>query len=87
MTHQFVPHTVDDYDRWRAAYDDHLPTRQEYGLKELGVHRGADNSNDITIVFEAESLERVMAFAESSDLKEAMIAAGVQGMPDIWFPV
>jgi len=36
-------------------------------------------------VFEAESLERVMAFAESSDLKEAMIAAGVQGMPDIWF--
>ena len=68
-----------------SGLDDHLPTRQEYGLEELGVHRGADNSNDITIVFEAQSFERVMAFAESSDLKEAMIAAGVQGMPDIWF--
>ncbi len=43
MAYQFVRHTVDDYDRWRAAYDEHVSTRQEYGLKELGVHRGVDN--------------------------------------------
>ena len=57
----------------------------EYGIKELGVHRGTDDPNDITIVFEAESLERAIEFTESSELKEAMMAAGVQGKPDIWF--
>tara|TARA_B100001971_G_C17986963_1_gene430339 strand:+ start:302 stop:418 length:117 start_codon:yes stop_codon:yes gene_type:complete len=36
-------------------------------------------------VFEAESLERAIEFTESSELKEAMMAADVQGMPDIWF--
>ncbi|MCH8911541.1 MAG: cyclase [Chloroflexi bacterium] len=85
MAHQFVRHTVADYDKWKAAYDDHEPTRKEYGLKELGVHRGAENPNDITIVFEAESIERANEFAESEDLKMKMMEAGVQGPPDIWF--
>ena len=85
MAHQFVRHTVADYDKWRVAYDDHEPTRQEYGLKELGVHRGADDPNDITIVFEADSIDRANEFAESIDLKEKMMEAGVQGKPDIWF--
>ncbi len=85
MAHQFVRHTVDDYDKWRAAYDDDEANRQKSGLKELGVHRGADNPNDITVVFEVESLERAIEFTKSPELKEAMMAAGVQGMPDIWF--
>ncbi|MCH8115534.1 MAG: cyclase [Chloroflexi bacterium] len=85
MAHQFVRHTVADYGKWRAAYDDHEATRQEYGLKELGVHRGADDPNDITVVFEVESVERANEFAQSEDLKTKMMEAGVQGMPDIWF--
>ena len=85
MAHQFVRHTVADYDKWRAAYDDDEATRQEYGLKELGVHRGADDPNDITAVFEIESVERAREYGRSEDLKAKMMAAGVQGMPDIWF--
>ena len=84
MAHQFVRHTVADYDKWRVAYDDDEATRQEYGLKELGVHRGADDPNDLTIVFEVESIERATEFAQSEDLKAKMMEAGVQGMPDIW---
>ena len=85
MAHQFVRQTVADYDKWRLAYDDHEATRQEYGLKEIGVHRGAEDPNDITIVFEAESIERANEFAQSEDLKKMMMEAGVLGMPDIWF--
>ncbi|MCH7971502.1 MAG: cyclase [Chloroflexi bacterium] len=85
MAHQFIRHTVADYDKWRAAYDGHESTRREYGLKEVGVHRGAENPNDITVVLEAESIERANEFAESIDLKKVMMEAGVQGPPDIWF--
>ncbi len=85
MAHQFIRHTVADYDKWRVAYDDHESTRQQYGLKELGVHRGAEDSNDLTVVFEVESVERANEFAKSVDLKNVMMDAGVQGMPDIWF--
>ena len=85
MTHQFIRHTVADYDNWRVAYDDHESTRQNYGLKELGVHRGVKDPNDITVVLEVENLDRANEFAESVDLKNAMMDAGVQGMPDIWF--
>lgn len=85
MAHQFIRHTVADYDKWRVAYDDDESTRKEYGMKELGVHRGSDNPNDLTVVFEIESVERANEYAQSGDLKAKMMEAGVQGMPDIWF--
>jgi hypothetical protein len=68
-----------------VAYDAHESTRQEYGLKQLGVHRGIENPNEITAVFEIESVERAGEFVASDELKSAMQEAGVQGMPDIWF--
>ncbi|MBN4059394.1 hypothetical protein JYT32_00590 [Dehalococcoides mccartyi] len=85
MAHQFIRHTVADYDKWKALYDDHEATRTSYGLKELGIHRGIENPNDLTVVLEIESVERAIEFAESVDLKTVMMEAGVQGAPDIWF--
>ena len=85
MAHQFIRHTVADDDKWRVAYDDHESIRKEYGLKELGVHRGVDDPNDVTVVLEIESIERAHEFAESVDLKTVMTEAGVVGAPDIWF--
>jgi hypothetical protein len=51
----------------------------------MGVHRGADNPNEITAVFEVESISRAQEYLQSPELREGMEKAGVQGMPDMWF--
>ena len=51
----------------------------------LGLHRGLEDSNDVTAVFDLDSVDRAKEFLGSEDLKKAMMEAGVQGMPDIWF--
>ena len=85
MSHLFVRHTVENFDTWKSAYDEDAVNRQSFGLKEIALHRGAENANDVTAVFELESLARGREFAASDDLKETMMKAGVQGMPEIWF--
>ena len=85
MSHLFVRHTVEDFDAWKPIYDEHDATRSSFGLKEIALHRGADNANDVTAVFELESLARGREFAGSDDLKEVMMRAGVQGIPEVWF--
>ena len=85
MSHLFVRHTVENFDTWKSAYDEHGATRSSFGISDLALHRGADNPNDVTMVFDLESLARGREFVGSDDLKEAMMNAGVQGMPEIWF--
>ena len=85
MSHLFVRHTVENFDTWKSAYDEDAVNRQAFGLEEIALHRGADNPNDVTAVFDLESLARARESAGSDDLKEVMMQAGVQGMPEIWF--
>ena len=85
MAHLFVRHTVADFDAWKPLFDDHDATRRSFGITEAGLHRAVDNPNDLTVVFEVESVDRAREFTESADLRETMQRAGVQGRPDVWF--
>ena len=85
MPHLFVRHTVENFDVRKPAFDDDGSHRSSYGISEMGVHRGADNPNEITAVFEVESISRAQEYLQSPELREGMEKAGVQGMPDMWF--
>ena len=85
MTHLLVRHSVADFAKWKPVYDAHLAVRQKAGLREKHLLRSIDNPNEVILLFEAEDLKRAQAFAESSDLREAMQKAGVVGKPDILF--
>lgn len=85
MVRMFIRHPVEDYDRWRQAYDDFESHRREGGVKGAQVHRNVDDGNDITVWHDFEDAETARAFANDEELKEAMGAAGVAGPPDIWF--
>jgi len=85
MAHLLVRHTVADYAKWKPVYDGHQAARQKAGLREKNLLRSIDNPNEVVLLFEAEDLKRAQAFAESSDLREAMQKAGVVGKPDILF--
>jgi hypothetical protein len=59
--------------------------RRRNGLKVLKVQRNVDRPLEIIIVLEAEDLAVAREFAESNELRMAMIRAGVAGRPEVWF--
>ncbi len=85
LTHVLVRHKVKDYSVWKRAYDAHLPKRLEAGLTEKYLFRGANDTNEVIILFEAKDFGHAKAFSESSDLRENMEKAGVIDRPDVYF--
>jgi hypothetical protein len=83
--YMLVRHKIRDFSLWKPGYDAHLPKRVEAGLTEKHLLRGANDPNEVIILFEARDLNRARAFAESADLREVMQKLGVLDRPDIYF--
>ncbi len=80
-----IRHKVRDFSEWKHGYDAHLSKRTEAGLTEKHLLRGASDSNEVVILFEAKDTGRAKAFVESADLREVMQKVGVLDKPDIYF--
>jgi hypothetical protein len=78
-----VSHHVENYERWKKAFDEHKTAR--VGASFIGHHinRGVDDSQMVYLYGPATDIEKVKAFVDSSDLRQAMQKAGVQGAPTI----
>jgi hypothetical protein len=85
MPHVLVRHKVADFAKWKPVFDEHSTTRAAAGSKGGQLFRSASDPNDVTILFEWESIEKAHAFAASADLKAKMKEAGVIELPDIYF--
>jgi len=85
MNYVLVHHRVQNFDQWKALYDAHLPARQQAGVKEVRLLRGADDPNDVTLLFEASDLPKAQAFVASEDLRDVMTKAGVVGTPELTY--
>ena len=81
-----VQHTVADFDRWKAGYDDHEPARKAAGCTSATVSRAPsrdDGSTDVTIHMHFPDLDTAKGFLDDPQLPEVMKEAGVVGIPDI----
>jgi hypothetical protein len=85
MVRMFVRHKVGDYAAWRKAYDDFDAERARMGVAAHAVFRAIDDANEVTVWHDFATSDRAKAFASSERLKTVMRAAGVQGIPEIWF--
>jgi heme-degrading monooxygenase HmoA len=85
MSYILIQHSVEDYDKWKAVFDEQGATRQAAGSKGGFVLRNADDPNQITVLLEVDNLDDARAFAGSDDLHEAMQRAGVTGQPNVYF--
>jgi hypothetical protein len=81
MTVVAINHDVEDYDRWKAVFDE-VPPSTMGGLFHR-INRSVADPNNITVVAGFPSRDAANAFATNSDLKEAMGRAGVAGAPRI----
>jgi hypothetical protein len=80
-----VTHGVEDFDRWKAAFDAHEPARRDAGILGHHINRGEDDPDTISIYLAISDLDSAREFASSDDLKAAMHDAGVTGPPEtLW---
>jgi hypothetical protein len=81
----FVRHRVADYGTWRKGYDAFEAHRPSFGVTGQAVYQDAADPQMVTVTHDLPSLDAARTLATSDALKQAMAAAGVVGMPDIWF--
>lgn len=85
MATVLIKHTVESYDSWKPAFDEHGSTRMESGSKGYRLFQTTEDPNEVVILFEWDSAENARRFLESSDLHDVMREAGVVGDPEIHF--
>ena len=85
MAYILVHHKIEDYNKWKPAFDDNAGDRAEHGSTGGKIFRNADEPNDIFVLLEISSVEEGKKFAQSDSLKEAMQKAGVISMPEVYF--
>ena len=84
-TTMFVKHTVSNYESWKNVYDEVASLRKEKGVTDASVHRDVNDPNTIIVTHQFKDTNAATAFANSEDLKSAMMKAGVAGPPEFWF--
>ena len=85
MATLFVRHQVANYPAWKKVFDEFDETRRSMGVTGAGIYQLDGNPNDVTVYHEFSTMEAAKTFAGSSQLKDTMASAGVQGKPDVWF--
>jgi hypothetical protein len=80
-----VRHKVQHFSQWKRAFDAYLSKRTEAGLTQKYLFQSMGNPEEITLLFEVTDLVRAKTFIESSELKNAMLKAGIADRPDIYF--
>ncbi len=85
MAHILVHHIVEDYRKWKLAFDDHAAYRSKNGSKGGKVFRSSSDPNEVFVLLEWDSIENAKKFTQSDQTKEVMKDAGVVGMPGIHF--
>jgi heme-degrading monooxygenase HmoA len=84
MTTIFIKHTVEDFEKWKAGFDAHATTREEYGSPEdYRLFREAETPNEVVIIAEWESPEAFRRFMKESDVEEKMGELGVLSEPEV----
>ncbi len=82
MTLLIIEHNVQDFNEWKAAYDEHANVRNQFHLTNDRVFQGADDPHNVCVMCEGEPSD-LQAFIAAPELKQAMQEAGVVGEPNI----
>ena len=83
MIYLLVHHEVADYPSWKTIFDSSLDWRSKNGERNCRIFRGIQNPNELTLMFEWESMEKARAFMASDELKTRMANAGVKTPPRV----
>ena len=80
-----IRHKVQDYAKWRPAFDADLGRQEAAGLRNPVVYRSTDDGTDIVMRWDARDRKSAMDFLDSTELREKMKQAGVLTAPEVFF--
>jgi len=78
-----VQHRVADYDKWRKAYDGFAGVQKAGGVTRQSVYRAKDDPSNLLVMHGFATAADAEAFLASTELRDAMQQAGVEGKPRI----
>ncbi len=84
MVYVLVRHKVEDYAKWKPAFDEDADARKAAGSKGGYVFRNIDDPTENVILIEMEDLEKLRPYMQSDELREAMQKSGVIDKPDVY---
>lgn len=74
-----INHDVEDFDQWKAVFDEFPPAKG--GARWHRVSRNVEAPDNVSVVAGFDTAEAAREFRDNPDLKDAMNEAGVQGQP------
>jgi hypothetical protein len=83
MIRVFIRHKVQNYVKWRAAFDDFKKTRKAGGEKSFKIGHAAGQPNNLCLLCTWDSVTNAKAFFRSKELKAKMQQGGVREKPEI----
>jgi len=85
MAYVLIRQKVQDYNKWKSAYDANAARRATATSKGSRVFRSASDPNEVLVLMEVADLDAARRFAASPDQREVMQNAGVTDRPDAYF--
>jgi heme-degrading monooxygenase HmoA len=83
MAYILVEQNVEDYTKWKAAFDENSTIRERNGSEGGWVFRSSSDQNEVVVLMKWDNRENAKKFLESDELKNAMKQAGVVGKPNV----
>lgn len=78
-------HKVSNFEKWKAAYEQHDSARLANGVHKYMIARGYEDSSTVMVAMKIDDLAKAKAFAADPGLKTTMQKGGVVGKPDVFF--
>ena len=76
---------VEDFDRWKAAFDSMRSLRKKYGCTSEAIYRGSENQNEVVTILLWESHEHAKHWINSPELAAIKAKAGTGGPRNFYF--
>lgn len=85
MPHVIARIRVEDYPRWKKAFDEGRGWLRERGEKSFELYRREHDSTDLTLLFEWDEIGVARDVFGSVEWRRWMEAAGMTGEPSVRF--
>ncbi len=85
MVYALVNIKTGDFEKWKAGFEAAAGLRQSYGSKGVRAFRNADKPDEILVLGEYESMEKMKQMFASQEFREAAKNAGLSTPPTVTF--
>ncbi len=85
MPHVMIKHKVKNFTEWKPIFDEYGIKRKAAGEKNYQIFHNSDDTNNVVVLFEWDTIEHAHMFIESDDLRVKMQEAGVIDKPEVIF--